>query len=230
MAVRLRRPETKLLRHRAVTRLHELIWRGTYPPGTHLTETELAGQLGISRGPIREAIQELVRQGLVVTIPNRGAFVVQWSVEDVIEVFSVRSVLEGLAAQTAVRRLPPAQLIPPLERVVDEMRDTTRSDQVMKLVDLEMAFHQTLARSSGNKRLIRMHDDLSAQIKMLIATAEIRLRLYDDLAEIAELHVPILDALRSGDADAAKREAEEHVRRAGERLIQRMLAGSLPPP
>jgi DNA-binding GntR family transcriptional regulator len=165
---------------------------------------------------------------LVVTIPNRGAFVVQWSVEDVIEVFSVRSVLEGLAAQIAVRRLPPAQLIPPLERVIEEMRDTARSDQLMKLVDLEMAFHQTLARSSGNKRLIRMHDDLSAQIKMLIATAEIRFRLYDDLAEIAELHVPILDALRSGDAEAAKREAEDHVRRAGERLIQRMLSGSLP--
>jgi DNA-binding GntR family transcriptional regulator len=226
VAVRLKHPEARLLRHRAVTRIHDLISRGTYPPGTHLTETELAGQLGISRGPIREAIQELVRQGLVVTIPNRGAFVVQWSVEDVIEVFSVRSVLEGLAAQIAVRRLPTDQVVPPLERTIDEMRDAARSDQLMKLVDLEMAFHQTLARSSGNKRLIRIHDDLSAQIRMLIATAEVRLRLYDDLAEIPELHVPTLDALRSGDPEAAKREAEEHVRRAGERLIERMLAGS----
>lgn len=226
MAVRLRHPEAKLLRHRAATRIHDLILRGTYPPGTHLTETELAAHLGISRGPIREAIQELVRLGLVVTIPNRGAFVVQWSVEDVIEVFSVRSVLEGLAAQVAVRRLPTDQLVPPLERTINGMRDAARSDQLMNLVELEMAFHQTLARSSGNKRLIRMHDDLSAQIRMLIAAAEVRFRLYDDLAEIPELHVPTLNALRSGDAEAAKKEAEEHVRRAGERLIERMLAGS----
>jgi len=225
VAVRLRRSETKLLRHRAAARIKDLIWSGTYSPGMHLTETSLAEHLGISRGPIREALQDLVRQGLIVTIPNRGAFVVEWSVEDVIEVFSVRSVLEGLAARIAVRRLPSTQLISPLEHMIDDMRDVARSDQPLKLVNLEMAFHQTLARASGNKRLIRIHDDLSAQIKMLIATAEIRLRLYHNLAEIAELHVPIVDALRSGDAEAAKREAEEHVRRAGERLIQRMLAG-----
>lgn len=226
--VQAKRPKSRLLRHRAMTRIQEMIWDGTYAPGAHLTETDLAKHLGISRGPVREAIQELVRQGLIVTIPNRGAFVVQWSVEDVIEVFSVRSVLEGLAAKIAVRRLPSAQLTPPFERVIGEMRDAARSGQLMKLVDLEMEFHQMLARASGNKRLIRMHDDLSAQIKMLIATAEVRLRLYDDLAEIANLHAPILEALRSGDAEAAGREAEEHVRRAGECLTQRMLAGSRP--
>jgi DNA-binding GntR family transcriptional regulator len=227
-AVRLRHPETRLLRHRAVARIQDAIWSGAYPPGTHLTETTLAAHLGISRGPIREAIQELVRQGLVVAIPNRGAFVARWSVEDVIELYGVRSVLEGLAARIAVRRLPAAQLLPPFERIIGEMRETAHLGQLMRLVNLEMAFHQTLARSSGNKRLIRIHDDLSAQIKMLIAAAEVRLRLYDDPMEIAELHVPILEALRSTDAGAAAREAEEHVRRAGERLTQHMLAGSLP--
>ena len=227
-SIRRRRPQPELLRHGVTARIREMIWGGTYAPGTHLTETELAERLGFSRGPIREAIQELVRQGLVITIPNRGAFVVKWSVEDVSEVFDVRSVLEGLAAKVALQRLTPERLLPPFERIVEAMGRVGHSDQLMSLVDLEMGFHRTLARSSGNRRLIRMHDDLAAQTKMLIAvSAEARVRLHEDFAAIADLHRPILEAFRSGDADAARREAEEHVRSAGRRLIQRMLAGSL---
>lgn len=217
---------TRSLRHRVLETIQDAIWSGRLKPGAHLVETEVAEQLGVSRGPVREALRELEKRGLITNIPNRGAFVVQWSIEDVVDMFGVRRVLEGLAARLAARRINPADLAE-LEHIVEQMRREGQAGDPLRIVDCEMQFHRALVEFSGNKQLIRIMDDISAQVRMYIAAAEVRYRLYADLAAIAEQHEPIVAAIRARDPDAAAREAEDHVQGAVERLVDRMLRESL---
>ena len=220
------RVERRALRHEVLQAIQEAIWSGDLRPGEPLVETELAERIGVSRGPVREAIRELEKQGLVVNVPNRGSFVTQWTVQDVAEVYGVRRVLEGLAARTGARRLTPEGL-EQLEEIVGQMRLAAQAGELLRLVDLEMAFHQALAHSSGNRRLVQMLADIYPQVKMFIAAAEVRYRMFDNLDAIAETHVPVLEALRAGDPDAAERCAEGHVHQACERLVERMLRDAL---
>src|SRR6266550_2914870 len=94
------------LRHEISDILREAIWTGVLRPGQRLSENWLAGEIGVSRPPLREAIRVLEQEGLVVSIPRRGSFVRTLAGQDISEIYTVRCALEGMAAELAMEALP----------------------------------------------------------------------------------------------------------------------------
>src|SRR5262245_954738 len=148
------------LRSGAFAAIRRGILSGRYPPGSKLVESELGAQLGVSRNPVREAIGQLEQQGLVVSIPNRGTFVVQPSVEQAHDMFLLRAYLELLALRLAFSDWTPDRFVP-LADVVEDMRSLIRSatsldgELLGRFNLLDTGFHTRLVQASGSAALLR---------------------------------------------------------------------------
>jgi DNA-binding GntR family transcriptional regulator len=136
-----------------------MITSGALPQGAHLREAELATALGMRRGPVREALVELEREGLVVLRRHRGAQVITLTTEDAEEVYTLRLALERLAVQRAGSRLTEADLteadLADLDATLDRMRELTADYSPDLAVELDLAFHDVLVRAARHTRLER---------------------------------------------------------------------------
>ena len=139
----------RTLQAQIVTYVRDAIIRGDFPPGTRLRTEEIAGQFGISRIPVREALHELAAEDFVTFIPQRGAFVADMSVEDLEEIYLLRSRLEPLAASIAVSNLTTG-LIEHLAELVDHMESS--EDDWPRWSDLDLAFHLDLYAAAARDR------------------------------------------------------------------------------
>jgi DNA-binding GntR family transcriptional regulator len=172
--------------------LREAIASGRLPPGERLKETPLADQLGVSRGPIREAIHQLAREGLLTVIPNRGAFVPEPTAEDVVEVYAMRSALGSLALHKLMlgdRTAP----IPELDRALDRFEKAVSRQRGARAADADLAYQSALVASAGLHRVSAQFDQLTWQVRIFISTMDTR---YDDklaqmLSEVRALHEAI---------------------------------------
>lgn len=184
------------------------IVHGRLAPQTKLVELEVAAQMGTSQGPVREAFQHLERDGLVERRARTATYVTSLSPGEIYEYFMIRSVVEGYAIRRAVQHISPDQ-IQELETLVGQMRDAGRRDDLYALVDQDMVFHRRICEWSGSAVLLNTWLPLSAHIHRFVA--QTHRRYFPDLVELANTHVPILEALRLGDADVARRAIQEHV-------------------
>src|SRR5258707_5898036 len=130
------------------------ILRGRLPPQTQLTEVELARQLQVSRGPIREAMQRLIQEGLLRAERNRGVFVVELDFDDARDVYMARGVVERAAAAIVAKRRPEAALLE-LQPIVEKLA-TTPGTGWTGITGYCLEFHQTLVEAAGSARLTRM--------------------------------------------------------------------------
>lgn len=188
------------------------ILRGEWAPGTHLKENELAERFGVSRGPVREAIRMLEREGLVETRSNGRTMVRGMSLRDVIDLYRLRLAIESLAVTQATERASPAGL-ERLQGLVDELKRlpvpgvaTTR---------LDIAFHEGLVLLSQNRPLQEAWRGIAATVVGLLDVAN---RHYTDFPDIARMHEEILRAVREKDPRAAVRLLEEHLAHAEETM------------
>ena len=185
--------------------LLDAICKGQYCTGDRLIAEDIAKDIGMSRMPVREAFRRLAAEGLVTLRPNRGAIVSGLNIDEMHEVFEMRSALEGLAIRVAVPKITPRQLSL-LERLLDDMDDFR--DDSAEWVSRHRAFHEYLCSLSGRPRLMR-------QITALYSVIEPHMRLWLQHAEkplsARQEHSVILDALRAGDAAAAERVVREHI-------------------
>ncbi|AIZ32513.1 GntR family transcriptional regulator [Pseudomonas sp. K1(2024)] len=185
--------------------LLDAICKGRYRTGDRLIAEDIANDIGMSRMPVREAFRRLAAEGLVNLRPNRGAIVSGLNIEEMREVFEMRSALEGLAIRLAVAHLNERHLNR-LERLLDEM-DECRDDSA-EWIGRHRAFHHYLCSLAERPRLLR-------QISALYSVIEPHLRLWlqhvDKPLSAREEHAAILDALRSGDAVQAQRVLCEHI-------------------
>jgi DNA-binding GntR family transcriptional regulator len=142
--------------HEAYTVLQSAIADGRYPAGARLKEVELALELGMSRTPVREAIRQLERDGMVTIAPNRGAVVRGASPDDVEDTYALRAVLEGFCASRAAVRMEPtaiahlAEIEAALEQQIREGNDITPR------IQLNAAFHEAIVEGGGNSRIIEV--------------------------------------------------------------------------
>lgn len=177
---------------------------GRFKAGERLIPEDIAGEIGMSRMPVREAFRRLATEGLVLLRPNRGCMVAGLTVEEMYEVFEMRSVLEGLAVRLATPRLD-TEAFHELERLLDRM---VRSGAAGNWVSRHREFHESICAFSRRPKLIR-------QIASLHVTIEPYLRIWFDHAEkplSAEAeHRAIIDALKTGDAAHAERQMAEHI-------------------
>jgi len=188
-------------------RLRELIVQGTYAPGTQLSEVELADRFGVSRGPIREALQRLTQEGLLRSEAHRGTFVPVFSDADVADVYLARDAIEHAALQVIAKRPDRKDIAARLTRLVRDMRRAAAAQRWSTVADLDLNFHLAVVRSAGSPRLSRMYATLIDETRVLIHVIAISGRedLVDEHADLARL-------LEAGDIDGALAALEEHFR------------------
>src|SRR5206468_6037672 len=136
---------------------------GRLEPGAELAEVPLSEELGVSRGPIREAIGRLASEGLVTVRPRRGAVVSPLSKEEFLELYQVREALERMAVKLAVRRLQPEDFAA-LQGLIDDMATRAERGQVDEFFEANAAFHAQFVDASGNAKLGELYRQLLGQI------------------------------------------------------------------
>ncbi|BDG60147.1 GntR family transcriptional regulator [Caldinitratiruptor microaerophilus] len=197
--------DRELLTDRVAGRLRTAIEVGHLRPGQRLVEIELSRELGVSRAPLREALRQLEKEGLVENKPGRGCVVVTFTPADVEEIYSLRSAIEALAARLAAARPDPAAL-DGLDGVIDRLQDPDL--QYPDVVEIDLEFHDMLCRLPGHRRLHAVFRMLRSQTRMLLT-------LFGASAHDPELvvrqHRAIVDALRRGDGEAAARAVLAHL-------------------
>jgi DNA-binding GntR family transcriptional regulator len=199
-----------------VPALRQMIITGTLAPGEHLPEGELAKALQMSRGPIREALIELEREGLVVLRRHRGAQVITLTADDVEEIYTLRLSLERLAIERALPRLTDDHLAA-MDEVLDGMRALGPEYEPQVALDLDFAFHDVLYAAAGHARLDRAWQQIRSQVAMFLHSRHVARRDFHEIA-YAE-HKAIRDIVAGGDAGAAAEVIEKHLIGAYHRLI-----------
>jgi DNA-binding GntR family transcriptional regulator len=180
------------------------ILSGHYAPGERLVETRIARELGTSQAPVREALRALELLHFVDSEPFRGARVREVSLAEILEVYPVRSALEEVAAREAAVRLGGG--IDALERELHAMRAAVAAEDVSGQVAHDVGFHRLIVEAAGNRTLLSLWDSLGIEGR----TAVTFLAGTMTAADIVESHVPILEALRSGDPEASAARIHEH--------------------
>jgi DNA-binding GntR family transcriptional regulator len=165
---RLSSVERASMTEQVLRELREAIIEGRIPQGEALREVSLAGTLGTGRSAVREAIRQLVQEGLVDYEPHRGAFVRVMSLADRLDVYVAREAIEAGAAHQILAREPAD--VTDLRAALDELRAAAAGvDHVTDpMIDADIRFHQELVRLAGSPRLIRAHDTLAAETRMLL--------------------------------------------------------------
>jgi DNA-binding GntR family transcriptional regulator len=188
--------------------LRAWIVAGDLEPGSRLVETELAERFETSRGPVRTALKELERDGLVVVNPRRGTFVSPISAEDIDEIFTLFEVLWPLAAHWAVARMTPESL----GRLQEQLGviEATRSQTATEWTAANLTFHRMIFEISGHRRALQIWDGLDAQVRLyagVLADAD-----PGDLRATIRMHEAIYQALERGDAKTATDAVQSYVR------------------
>ena len=205
----------RTLWQRAHDHLRDEILSGRLTPGTELSEVALAESLGVSRGPIREALGRLAAEGLVTVRPRRGAVVRALSGDEFIEAYQVREALEAMAVRLAVPKLTRDHVLE-LERRIEEMTERAEAGDVAGFFEANSAFHQVFFETAGNRMLAELYRSLRGQIDRHRPRS---LELRGDVKRSIAEHKAILRAARSGDVERAVHLVSEHIRVPQIRLL-----------
>jgi DNA-binding GntR family transcriptional regulator len=198
-------------------RMRAAILSGGLAPGSKLIETELAERFGTSRGPIREAIRELAREGLVTELPRRGTLVSTLTAHDLSEVYAVRQALEVAASRIVIARAGDDELRA-LEAHLVALESPPPGAGYLDQAVHDLAFHRALVALARNERMAVMYEQMLTQTMLLLRTAALENpALRTDLRRAA--HRDILRALLDRDEAAARAALEAHYRYAEERLF-----------
>jgi len=194
-----------VLREQVKDLLLQRIASGELKPGERLVETRIAAELGTSQAPVREALRDLELLRLVESEPFKGSRVRAFGNAELVEVYPVRAVLEELAAKEATKEL--AGDVSALEAEVEAMREAARRGDVTALVRHDIAFHRLVVEAAGNPILEQCWKSLGVEGRITITLYGTSI----EPQEAAELHVPLLEAIRSRKPGAAGRAARKHV-------------------
>lgn len=200
-----------------VVRLREAILHGTLAPGEVLKEIQLAESLGVSRGPVREALNRLETEGLVIRQPGRRAIVARLSRKDLDEVFSLRLALERLAVRLACATASP-NILAEMQEVVDQMaRAMFGAAAASQAAELDLAFHDLLYQMSAHQRLIAFWAQLRPQVHVFLLSRNVAAPDFRDIT--AKGHQEILDALTAHDEARVLDIIEQHLQTGYQRVL-----------
>lgn len=188
---------------------------GELKPGERLMEEHLAEAMGVSRTPVREALQRLELEGLVVIAPRKGAYVADMSLQDVIDVFQVQAALEGLAARLAAKRITGEEM-DRLTALSDKMAEYIDTGDDRGIVDIDLQFHEVLFTASRNNRLSTITNQLNDKLYNLRV---ISLSSIERACEAMTEHKSILEALERRSSDDAYDMTVSHIGSAGTGII-----------
>lgn len=187
--------------------------------GAQLDERSLAAEMGVSRTPVREAIIQLVREGLVDYYPYRGHFVKMWTPKEVNDLFEVRKVLEALAVRLAVRKLSQDDL-DEVRGIVDDIQAALRQGDIEGFSEADRCFHNTIIQKTGNQTLIDGLERLACQIQVIRTIAN---RAPDLVERMLNEWPRIMAALEARDAERSAELMLSHIEDARKTVVGHLL-------
>ncbi len=198
--------------------LRQAILRGELKPGERLMEIRLANQLGVSRTPIREAIRMLELDGLVIMVPRKGAQVAQITEKDLNDVLEVRLGLEELAVKLACERITEEELrsLYQASRSFEKLIET-ETDDLQKLAQADVDFHDVIYQATNNERLIQLLNNLREQMYRY------RIEYLKDVKSrrsLVEEHDALYERVKKRDLAGAQKMIREHIERQQESIMQ----------
>jgi len=196
----------------------EGVKEGRYAPGQRLVEADLTAELGVSRGPLREALGRLAAEGVLEIEPYRGAVVRRLSREDVEDLFQIREQLEGHAARLAAQRIDEGDHRARLEHEIQVIDGFRSRGDIAAYMDENERFHELIVELSGSPLLARLVPQLQVHAFRLL----FRRMVLEEAAvqNSIEEHDAVVDAILAGDTERAERAMRNHVRRSGDLILR----------
>jgi len=202
-------PESRGLGVDIAERLRAAILNGLFGPGERLPEEQLAKAMGVSRGPVREALVKLEREGLIVIRRNRGAFVARLAREDLDEVYTLRVAIERLAVQRFIANATDADFNN-LQGVVNRIEELIRRGITEQdAAELDLQFHDIIYLAGKHRRLYDIWATLKPQIHVLLLNRNVADDDFRDM--VVSSHQVILDAMRNRDEELAIELTMDHL-------------------
>lgn len=187
--------------------IRTMILEGEYEPGERFVEVKLADKLGISRGPIREAIRMLIHDGLL--IQDEGPVqLYQPSLNDIVDVFQCREYLEALAVRLAVENFT-NELLDELALIIQKTKEAIKNNAKNEVSTYDQKFHELIIETSGNKQLIILNAGIRTKITYMRNTI---LRNYYDHFDFIDEHMRIYEALVKKDVTTAEQQMKDHIK------------------
>lgn len=188
---------------------------GRFAPGERLVEAELARELDVSRGPIREALAQLAKDGIVISVPRHGKFVQAFTPRFVDELYSLRRVLEPYAASLTIEKLDDAGR-QRLEAAVVQIADAAAADDALLIARCDVGFHDLLFELADHALLQRAWlESIAGRLRILL---NVSTRTLSQLADAARQHRELLEPILAGDARTARSRIEGHIDEARARV------------
>lgn len=186
--------------------LRSAILEGRLPPGRPLREAALTERLGVSRGPVREALRSLASEGLVDLQPNKGATVALLDEAEVADLYRARLIIESAAAESAAGH---PERLSGCRQALEIMRAAAVDRDVVEFVGGHGRYHAALVESLGSTRLARFHAGIHSELRLSFAVID---RLTGDFDDVLTDHERLLDTIATGDPASARRAIGEHLR------------------
>jgi DNA-binding GntR family transcriptional regulator len=202
--------------------MYQAILQGKLEPGARLNETALSAAFGVSRGPIREAIRRLESEGLLLTRAHRDTHVISLSGPDVVELYSVRAVLEGYAAVSALPALR-AEHLPVMQRELDDLDRAARAQDWDRVAVLDAEWHSHITAAAANRRLTALWRNSNGPLRVLFA--RLAGKVYRP-EQVWQRHQALYEVLRTGEPWAIEDAIREHYLASAHRLAARLDEGS----
>jgi DNA-binding GntR family transcriptional regulator len=196
--------------------LREAIRDGRFAPGQRLVVSDVTRRLGVSAGPVREAIRRLTGEGLVEIRPHRGALVKEYTAKELADIFNLREVVEGLAARLAACRIQVGDYRDRMTQLLEEMRqetETMRGDYV----DQNHTFHLLIYEMAGSDRIA----EIAASLVLPIYSLRFHQRMSQAYSKVSYgEHAAIAEAILKGHGHGAERAMRRHIRNSGEAMTR----------
>lgn len=197
--------------------LERMILDGRLLPGEQMREVALAALLGVSRGPIREAFRALEEKGLVTVVKNCGVYVRTLDLEEADQIYEVRIVLEGLIGEKVALQAD-ARGLATLEKIISGMRNAVKAGDITRYTGLNIAFHDTLARLTGNRKLHATYARLVGELSLFRRQTYVHNE--NSLAVSLREHLAVFEAIAAHRADEAAALLQRHAADSRQRLHQ----------
>ncbi len=181
-------------------RIRSSIIDGTLPPGSQLSEVELAASFGVSRGPVREAIQRLIQEGLLRGEPHRGVYVPVMDSAEIDDVYVAREALETAAVRRIVGTPRAAAAYKALDRLVRAMRQAESAGDWRTVANRDLDFHTALVCAAGSPRLERMFSTVITETRLCLSVLT---DAYDRRDDLVDEHEKICEMIRENNTEGA---------------------------
>ena len=205
----------KPLRELVCEHIREAIFNGVFAPGERLMEIQMADEMGVSRTPVREAIRKLEMEGFVVMIPRRGTYVSNMSIKDINDVYEIRISLDTLAAGLAAERISDEEL-EELQRLLVKVGHAIEENDMAKVVEADIEFHDVLYRASRNERLRNIINNLREQITVIRGVS---MRYPGRLKDTQEEHRRLVESIAARNVEKSQEAARIHLENAERTLM-----------